>query len=232
MTLSHDIAQMTAMVSQLGGMVEARCRTVVDAYQERDIERAEAIVRGDLELNMMQRQVDQYALQLLALQKPFAMELRAIVASVRIASLLEQIGDLLVSIARRINHISHHPRLSQAIAIPNLAVSVQGHLAQALDAFSQLNAITAISLLEADDEVDEQYHAVNRQILSKMAESQDAALIAGYADLLQIAKNWETIGDTVIHITEQTVFLIKGHYIDDGASGNTAPLATYPSTVG
>jgi phosphate transport system protein len=165
---------------------------------------------GDKALNTMQREVDRYALQLLALQHPYALELRAVIVGVRIAGLLEQIGDLLVGIARRIESISLHPKLSQAIAIPNLAIAVQANLTQALDAFSHLRGDEAQRLLDADDEIDTQYHSIMKQIFAKMPE--DASLLPGYVYLIQIAKNYENIGDSVVHIAEQTVFLIDGRY--------------------
>jgi phosphate transport system protein len=208
--LTNDVAQLTAMVSQLGGLVETRYRATLDAFQSRDSEQAAAIRLGDKALNAMQREVDRYALQLLALQHPYALELRAVIVGVRIAGLLEQIGDLLVGIARRIESISLHPKLSQAIAIPNLAIAVQANLTQALDAFSHLRGDEAQRLLDADDEIDTQYHAIMKQIFAKMPE--DASLLPGYVYLIQIAKNYENIGDSVVHIAQQTVFLIDGRY--------------------
>jgi phosphate transport system protein len=210
MLLNHDFAQMTAMVSQLGGLVEDRFRNSLGALQEQDVEAAEKIV-SDQSLNNAGREIDRYALQLLALHHPYALELRAVVAGVRIASLLEQIGDSLISIARRVEVVSQAPRLSRAIAIPNLAQAVQKHLSDALNAFAERNAAAAVALLASDQAIDEAYHRIAQQIIGHIGE--DRSLVAGYVALLQIAKNLESIGDNTVHIAEQIVFLVRGSYV-------------------
>ncbi|OGW14657.1 MAG: phosphate transport system regulatory protein PhoU [Nitrospinae bacterium RIFCSPLOWO2_12_FULL_45_22] len=195
-------------VIDMGMLVDQAIDDAIQALKTRDISWSQRIVEGDIEINKMRFRIEERCLSLLATQQPMARDLRTIAAVLSIITDLERMADHAEGIARINIMMGDEPLLKPLIDIPRMAQKARQMLGQSLQAFINRDIRKAKDLCEEDDEIDELYNQVYRELLTFML--QDPKTITRATYLLWVAHNLERIGDRVTNICERTVFMVTG----------------------
>jgi len=204
-----ELNQLTAEVARMGGLAEAQVADAVDSVARRDIALARAVVDRDTRLDAMHRDIERKAIRLIALRQPVASDLRRTLASMKLAVDLERTGDLAKNIAKRGLFLAEGepmPPLTRSIERMGKLVSMR--LRDVLDAYAAAEIDRAIAVWNTDDEVDEHYNALFRELLTYMMG--DPRTITAGTHLLFMAKNLERIGDHATNIAETIYYEITG----------------------
>jgi phosphate transport system protein len=211
---SEKLEALSAAIAQMGGLAEAQFANAVDAIARRDTKLAENAVGGDKRIDEMQLDIEDRALKLLALRQPMAVDLRETLAAIKTAAELERIGDLAKNIAKRALVLNREPpiRLTQSLARMGKAAQIQ--LKQVLDAFTSRNAEEAEAVWNRDDEIDEIYNSLFRELLTYMME--DPRTIGMGTHLLFVAKNIERCGDHCTNIAEVVYHMVRADHLASG----------------
>jgi phosphate transport system protein len=205
---TEEIAALTGLVAEMGGYAQAAVADATEALRRRDGDLAVSVIEGDKRLDAMEARVSSLVIRLLALRQPMAIDLRTIVASLKIASDLERIGDYAKNIAKRSLILNQGPATGPINSIYNLSRMVQVMLHEVLDAYANGDADAAGQLREQDEAADAAHTGIFRELITYMME--DPRTITACTHLAFIAKNLERIGDHSTNIGENVVFQIKG----------------------
>lgn len=193
---------------RMGGMVEQAIDRAAEAYRLRDGKLAQAVLNGEAAVNEIEREIDELALDLLAMQQPMAVDLRFIIACTKINADLERVGDQAVNIAERVLDLTSMEPIDIAIDIPRMSQVASSMVRTALEAFIQEDAELANTVLEQDDHLD----GMNREnfgiALQKITAEPETARQA--MDILIVSRNLERVGDHATNIAEDVIFWIKG----------------------
>lgn len=200
----------------MGGMVENAINLCIEALKNRDLELARQIVSGDIKINEKRFDIEERCVQLIATQQPMAGDLRTIISVLNIITDLERIGDHAEGIAKIVIMIGDEPPLKPLIDIPRMREKTISMLRRSLDAFLRSDASAARQIAVEDDEVDQLYNQVFRELLSFMME--DPRTITRATRLIWVAHNLERSADRVTNICERVVFTVTGKMEEIGAS--------------
>jgi phosphate transport system protein len=192
----------------MGGLAEAQISGAIQAIIRRDAELATTVVETDQKIDDMEREIDDRAVHMLALRQPVAGDLRAIVSALRIAADVERIADYAANLAKRAIALSQMAPVRPAHQLPRMGRIVQEMLRDILDAYLERDVEKAIDVWNRDEELDEIYSSLFRELLTYMME--DPRNITASTHLLFIAKNIERIGDHVTNIAETIHYLVVG----------------------
>jgi phosphate transport system protein len=208
---SEELERLAADVSAMGGLAESLVADALEAAATRDSELAAAVVARDAQVDDMQRDIEKMIIRLLALRQPIAQDLRVCIAALKIVADLERVGDLAKSIARRVPTLNESEPTAFTASVDRMGKLVLSHLHQVLDAYATGQTSQAVGVWERDDDVDEHYNALFRDLVVAMTE--EPAIIGSGAHLLFIAKNLERIGDHATNIAEVVHYLVTGREI-------------------
>ncbi|MGZ4894988.1 MAG: phosphate signaling complex protein PhoU [Candidatus Angelobacter sp.] len=192
----------------MGGMAEQAVERAVRAYQTRDLSLCEVVLRDESKINAAERDVDEMSIDLLAMQQPMAVDLRFIVACIKINADLERVGDQAVNIAERVMDLVTRPDPGLNVDIPRMAQLSISMVRDALNAFLTADVAMAQSVLERDDLVDN----MNREIFAAV-DTAIAELGGEHRNLLDImivARNLERVADHATNIAEDVIFWVRG----------------------
>jgi phosphate transport system protein len=192
----------------MGGLAETMINKAVKALVERDETLVQAVLAHEEEMDLLCIEIDDRAFTRLALQQPMASDLRFLVASIKINSDLERIGDQAVSIALRARSLIRQPQLKPLIDIPRMATIVQEMVRHSLDAFVRRDPELARRVIDRDDEVDGLRDQVFRELLTYMMG--DPTTIPRALDLMLISRNLERIADHATNIAEDVIYIVRG----------------------
>jgi len=204
----EELEQLNSSIVKMGGLAEAQIARAIDALMKRYPELAEQVIRDDDKVDELNYEVDLKATRLLALRQPMAMDLRNIVAALKISSDLERIADYAANVARRAITLSESAPLRPAQAIPRMGRFAQQMLKDALDAYVGRDVEKALAVWHSDASLDDRYTSFFRELLTYMME--DPRNITPCTHLLFCAKNIERIGDHITNISETIYFLVNG----------------------
>ncbi|ENZ83333.1 MULTISPECIES: phosphate signaling complex protein PhoU [Caulobacter] len=205
----EELAHLTAEVTRMGGLAEAQVADSIEAIARRDGPLAQAVVGGDERLDALQADIERKAFRLIALRQPMAMDLRHAVAALKISMSLERCGDMAKNIAKRALILTEaDPMTALTRSIERMGRLVQGRLKDVLDAYTTSDLQRAIGVWSRDEEVDEHYNSIFRELLTYMMA--DPRTINACAHLLFVAKNLERIGDHATNIAEIIHFELTG----------------------
>ena len=214
----EELEQLKARLLEMGGIAEEQVRLAVKGLVHRDRDLVARVLTGDDPLNALHIEVDNRCFTLLALYQPMAVDLRAIVAAVKINTDLERVGDLAINISEAAQRYVAHPPVKKLIDIPRMANIAQGMLRDALDAFVRRDTALAKAVLDKDDTLDALKTQVFRELLTYML--QDPATIEPALDLILISRHLERIGDHATNIAEDVIFMVSAkdvrHHAGDG----------------
>ena len=203
----EELEQLKGRLLEMGGLAEEQVRLAVRGLVERDRDVIDRVLLGDEPLNALHIEIDQRCFTLLALYQPMAVDLRAIVAAVKINTDLERVGDLAINIAEAARQYSSHPPVKKLIDIPRMATIAQRMLRDALDAFVRRDTTLAHAVLNEDDALDALKTQIFRELLTYML--QDPATIEPALDLILISRHLERIGDHATNIAEDVIFMVS-----------------------
>ena len=202
-----ELEELKARLLEMGGLAEDRLRLAVRGLVERDAALVEAVLTGDVAINQLHIEIDDRCFKLLALHQPMAVDLRAIVAAVKINSDLERVGDLAVNISEAVRRYLQHPPVKELIDIPRMAELAQSMLRDALDAVVRRDLVLAQQVLAQDDTLDELKTEVFRELLGYMM--RDSTTIEPALDLILISRHLERIGDHATNVAEDVIFMVS-----------------------
>ena len=223
-----ELNQLTAEVARMGGLAEAQVADAVESVARRDVALARAVIDRDSKLDDLHREIDRKAIRLIALRQPVASDLRRTLAAMKIAQDLERIGDLGKSIAKRALILADgEPIRPLTRSIERMGKLVSGRLRDVLNAYTGEEVDRALAVWSADDEVDEHYNALFRELLTYMMG--DARTITACTHLLFMAKNLERIGDHATNIAEIVHYEITGDEIIGERPRSPTPATEEPT---
>jgi phosphate transport system protein len=166
----RDIEELKDLLLRMGAMVEDSIQQSIRALLERDVEIAHRVIAADNEIDMMELEIDQATIELIAKMQPTAVDLRFVASIMKITPELERIADLAQDVCERVIELAREPQLKPLIDIPRLAKISQDMVRQALNAFVRRDAVLAREVIARDDEVDQLTEQSFRELLTYMLE--------------------------------------------------------------
>ncbi len=210
----RDLEALQGMLMKMGGLVESAILDSAKSLEVRDIELSRKVRDGDAAIDELEEQINDEATRIIALRAPTASDLRTVLTVIRISANLERCGDYAKNLAKRTQVLAESPRVKDAdLSIKRIAREVQFMLKDALDAFIQRDADLAERIILRDEDVDQFYNSIFRELLTYMME--DPRNITPCMHLHFVAKNMERMGDHVTNIAEQVVYMATGKFPDD-----------------
>jgi phosphate transport system protein len=216
----QELDELKHQILAMAGMAEQAIDLAVQAYTQRDLALCYRVIVNESAINRAEREVDEFATDLLAMQQPMAVDLRFILAVIKINADLERVGDQAVNIAQRVMNMIELPASELPVDIPAMASRTRAMVRDALRAFIEGDTELAKHVLEADDEVDR----INREAFASLSRSvrthPDSAVQA--LDVISIARNLERVADHATNIAEDVIFWIRGADVRHGAGQQIA----------
>jgi len=224
-----ELMAVLARLAEMGGIAESMLSQALEGVERRDEALCEAVIARDKRLDELELSTDEMVTRTLALRQPMAMDLRLLIAALKMSSTLERVGDLSKSIARRGTELSRSKPQRLTSSVIRMGREAQRQLSEALDAFTSRDVEAAVAIWRRDVEIDELYNALFRELVTYMME--DPRTITVGSHYLFIAKNLERIGDHATHVAELTHYLVKGTALGiDRARGAPAERSGAPVT--
>ena len=211
----------------MAGMAEQAIQRSIEAYRVRDLSICDLVDRGEKSINRFEREIDQMALDLLAMEQPMAIDLRFVLSVIKINADLERVGDAASSISDRVRDLQAFPVIDLPVDIPRMASLAAAMVRKALQAFIEGDADMARAVLSMDDDVDKlnesAYFALSN-LMKSQPESTPQALNA-----MMIARSLERVADHATNVAEDVIFWVKGADVRHHMSGsNTSAISVKP----
>lgn len=209
--LQHEIEKLKKRVLTLGAMVEEQLHQAAGAVIERNDALARRVLAGDAAIDDMEVELEEECLKLLALHQPVAVDLRFIIAVLKINNDLERIGDLVVNIGERAAVLAVKPKIGKGFDFAPMVKKVKAMLKESLDALVNMDVALARSVCQMDDEVDAIHEAVFDWVEHAIARCPAAVPL-----LLQtqsISRHLERIADLATNIAEDVIYMVEGHIV-------------------
>ncbi|VVT14135.1 Phosphate-specific transport system accessory protein PhoU homolog [Sphingomonas sp. EC-HK361] len=203
-----DIGQLRGLISQMGGLAEEAIASAMLSLQRNDLALAQRVRAADKQIDVIESEVERTCVRIIALRAPMANDLREVVAALKIAAVVERIGDYAKNIAKRVPQIESEHRIEPISILPAMAEMASRMVREALDAFAARDAEAAVRVQEADNALDDFYDSIFRTLVTHMVENPKT--IGQVAHLLFVAKNLERIGDHATNVAEMVYFAATG----------------------
>jgi phosphate transport system protein len=210
----EELGRLRTHVLEMGGLVESQILAATNAYHSGEIEVVAEIVLTDKKVNEFELIIDDECTQVIARRQPAASDLRLVMGISKIVTDLERVGDEAKKIAkgaRRIHERGQTALSRGAVDVRHVASVTVTMLRQALDAFARLDTASAVEVIRKDDEVDVEFKAIVRQLITFMME--DPRTISTAIDIIWIARAVERIGDHAKNLAEHVIYIVEGRDI-------------------
>jgi phosphate transport system protein len=204
----QELDELKHRILAMAGMAEQAVDLAVQAYSQRDLALCQRVLNNEPAINRAEREVDEFAVDLLAMQQPMAIDLRFILAVIKINADLERVGDQAVNIAQRVMNMIEMPPTDLPVDIPAMAAKVRKMVRDSLQSFIEGDTDLARRVLEADDEVDRMNKEAFANLSTCMQTKPESAVQA--LDALSIARNLERVADHATNIAEDVIFWVRG----------------------
>ncbi len=209
----EELERLKAEIARMGGLVEAQLADAVAAVAKRDVRLAQQVIERDRKLDILQSEIEREAVRMIALRQPVAQDLRRTVGALKLSLALERAGDYAKNIAKRALVIAESdPITPMTRSIDRMGRLVGTRLKQSLDAYAAADLDRARQIWAADQEVDEHYESLFRELLTYMMS--DPRTIQAAAHLLFVAKNLERIGDYATTVSEILYHEVTGDELE------------------
>lgn len=222
--LQRDLEALKRSILDMGSLVEQAVASAVEALLEGNMDLAEAVIQGDGEIDSREIAVEEDCLKMLALHQPVAVDLRFIVAVLKVNNDLERMGDLAQNIAERAVYLSTHEPIGVDLDFDRLVESVRQMVSMSLDALVNQDPHLARKVCTLDDEVDDYNRHMYVVLQDLMHHKPDT--IERAVHTLSVARHLERIADLATNIAEDIVFMVEGdvirHHLEDASSGGRA----------
>ncbi len=215
--LDQDLDRVRQSLLKMGGMVEGMIAQATQALLERDTELCHRVISADREVDQMEIEIDEACYSILSRKQPTAVDLRFLVAVMKINNDLERMGDSAVNIAQSVEQLNEQPPLKPYIDLPHLSELVQEMVRKSLDAFVRRDTELATEVCRSDDAVDGLYKQIFRELLTYMIE--DPKTVSRALHLLLISRNMERIADHATNIAEDVIYYVEGRDIRHSMAG-------------
>ncbi|HWC64821.1 MAG TPA: phosphate signaling complex protein PhoU [Thermoanaerobaculia bacterium] len=199
-----------------GAEVEKQIAAAVEAFTEASASKATVVIGNDEAIDRTEVEIEEEAIHLFALQQPVAVDLRLLIACLKINNDLERIGDHAVNVAESAERISSKKPLKPFIDIPSMAEVAMGMLKNAIDSFVNRDPELAREVIRKDDVLDEKNGSIIRELLTYMAES--PSLISYCLECISVSKNLERVGDLATNIAEDTIYIAQAKLVKHHAA--------------
>jgi phosphate transport system protein len=204
----QGMEDLRARLLRMGGLAEQAVDRACQAYIDRDLSRCRMVLEGETQINSTEREIDEMAFDLLAMQQPMAVDLRFILAVTKINSDLERVGDQAVNIAERVMDMVELPAVPLPVDIARMSAAVSAMVRRALESFIEGKAELAQAVLEMDNVVDRMRDEAFITLVKTMNERPDVTRQA--LDSLLVARNLERVADHATNIAEDVIFWVRG----------------------
>jgi phosphate transport system protein len=206
---NQELEDLRSSVLEMGGMVELQLKNGVKALRKTNPELAESVITSDYEINAKEVEIDERCTQIVARRQPAASDLRLVMAIIKTITDLERIGDEAEALGRYAMQLAEEQSKSRDfVEIKHLGKHVRTMLRNALDAFARLDVEAALETITSGSEVDVEFEAINRQLITKMME--DPREVRNALRVSWAARSLERTGDHAKNICEYVVYLVKG----------------------
>lgn len=211
----QELDELKHRILAMAGMAEQAIDLAVQAFTQRDAALCQRVMANESAINRAEREVDEFAIDLLAMQQPMAIDLRFILAVIKINADLERVGDQAVNIVQRVMSMIDLPASDLPVDIPAMATRVRAMVRDALRSFIEGDAELAKHVLAADDEVDR----INREAFASLSDAmqRNPEVAVQALGVLSIARNLERVADHATNIAEDVIFWIRGADVRHGA---------------
>ena len=213
----NDIGELRGLISQMGGLAEDAIDKAMQALQRNDLALAEQVRVADKQIDVIEAEVERLAVRIIALRAPMAVDLREVVAALKIAGVVERIGDYAKNIAKRVPMIDGEHRIEPISILPAMGRMASEMVHDVLDAFAARDPEEAVRVVECDNALDDFYDSIFRTLVTYMVEN--PRTIGQVAHLLFVAKNLERIGDHATNVAEMVYFAATGTQMVDRERG-------------
>ena len=220
-----DLQELTRKVAEMGGLAEREIADAIQALTRRDADLAKRVVAADPTIDALQQEIEEKAILTIARRQPMAVDLREIVAALRVSNDLERIGDLAKNIGKRVGALEGDFYPNKLLrGVEHMASLVLGQLKQVLDAYASRDLPSALAVWKGDEEIDAMCTSLFRELLTYMME--DPRNITFCIHLMFCAKNIERMGDHATNIAETVHYMVEGRPIaDQRPKGDTTAFA-------
>ncbi len=212
---SRELEKIKKKILSLGAIVEERVRMATQAVETHDAGLAQQIINSDYDIDDMEVEIEEECLKILALHQPVAVDLRFLIAVIKINNELERIGDQAVNIAERVDTIGRGEQLDFFFDYSSMGEKVQDMLKLSLDALVNMDYDLAFSVVMRDDEVDKIKSDAYDRIKQAMGDHPDK--LGELINLLLISRHLERLADHATNIAEEVIYLIEGEIIRHAA---------------
>lgn len=206
----EDITRLRGLIAEMGGLAELAVQQSLEALINGDLALATEVVERDKKIDALEIEVDAMAVRTLALRAPMADDLREIIAALKIAGVLERIGDYAKNIAKRSGRIEGRSRFEPLTLLPAMGEIAIEMVHDVLTAYAARDPVVAREVIQRDAKVDAFYDSIFRNLVSYMMEN--PATISSAAQLLFVARNLERIGDHATNVAEMVHYAAVGSY--------------------
>jgi phosphate transport system protein len=205
----------------MAGLAEQAIQRAIEAYRVRDLSICDLVSRSEIAINRLERDIDQAALDLLAMEQPMAIDLRFILSVIKINADLERVGDAAKAISDRVRSIEQMAVADLPVDIPRMASLAADMVRKSLQAFIEADGEMARTVLTMDDAVDAMNRAAYKSLTKVMAEESHLAPQA--LNALMVARNLERVADHATNIAEDVIFWVEGTDVRHHKRLKTAP---------
>lgn len=212
----QDLSELRGLISDMGSFAEAAIEEAMRCLIQRDAAAAQQLIDADVQLDELEAEAERRVLELIALRAPMADDLREAIAALKIAGVVERIGDYAKNIARRVRRLPPRGEIEPLSLLPEMARIASGMVHDVLAAFLERDPDKARAVCERDDALDDFYESIFRTLLTYMME--DPQNIGPSTTLLFVAKNLERIGDHATNIAEMVYFAATGERLAEGGT--------------
>lgn len=210
----EDITRLRGLIAEMGGLAEVAVQDAMDALVKGDKELADKVIKGDKKIDALETEIDKLAVRVIALRAPMADDLREVIAALKIAGVVERIGDYSKNIAKATRKVKDERKQFEPLTLlPAMAEVAAEMVHDVLTAYAARDAQLALEVIETDEKVDAFYNSIFRNLVSHMVEN--PATISSAAQFLFVARNLERIGDHATNVAEMVHFAATGQYPAD-----------------
>jgi phosphate transport system protein len=211
---------------RMGGLAEQAVERACRAYLDRDLARCQMVLEGETMINACEREIDELAFDLLAMQQPMAVDLRFILAVTKINADLERVGDQAVNIAERVMDMINLPAVELPVDIARMSTAVSAMVRRSLESFIDGKAELAQAVLEMDNVVDRMRDEAFMVLVKTMNDRPETTRQA--LDALLVARNLERVADHATNIAEDVIFWVRGADVRHNAPQEATGPAAAP----
>lgn len=206
----EDITRLRGLIAEMGGLAELSILEALDALVKGSDELAQRVIARDKKIDALEMEVDRLAINVIALRAPMADDLREVIAALKIAGVVERIGDYAKNIAKRIGNIESRKQFEPLTLLPAMGEVAVEMVHDVLTAYGARDPVLAREVIDKDQKVDAFYNSIFRNLVSYMVEN--PATISSAAQLLFVARNIERIGDHATNVAEMVYYAATGNY--------------------